>query len=315
MKLKTPKNQLLKRRKPQPDPEADATLPFIEHFHELRRRAIYIAASVLLFSTLAYFVQQQIVAFLLKPSAGQQFIYTSPGGGINFLFTVCLYVGIAISIPIVLYQVLKFLAPLIKADTRHLIARYAVCSAVLAVFGFCLAYFVGLPRALNFLQHQFTTKQVHALFTVQEYLNFLMVYLLGAMLLFQLPIIISFINRIRPLPPRKLLGAERYVIVAAVIIGMIMAPTPDLLNQAIIIVPIILMYNLSILFVWWANRGGARPEQIAKLLESDQQVQAGRLQKPKVPLPLEPLQDKHQPRRLAVNYLSGGATVVNVRLT
>jgi sec-independent protein translocase protein TatC len=317
-KTKPTKNRLLKRRKPRPEPTADTSLPFIEHLHELRRRAIYIALSVVFFSTLAYFVQQHIVNFLLKPSAGQQFIYTSPGGGINFLFTVCLYVGIALSMPIIVYQVLGFFAPLIRDNTKRSMIRYAFFSGALAVAGFCQAYFVGLPRALHFLQHQFTTRQVHALFTVQEYMNFLLVYLLGAVLLFQLPIIISFINRIRPLPPRKLLGAERYVVVAAIIIGMIMAPTPDILNQAIIVVPVILMYNLSILLVWQANRRRERPANIVELLERDQQVQAGRLQKPKQPLPVTPLADGHRhgrrPRRLAVNYLSAGPTAVNVRL-
>ncbi len=317
MKPKQQKNKLLKRRRLQPELTAETKLPFIEHLYELRRRLIYIAASVIAFSTLAYFVQQHIVSFLLRPSAGQQFIYTSPAGGINFLFTVCLYVGIAISIPVVVYQVLGFFAPLIKSNTRHLIVRYSLSSGLLAILGLCLAYFVGLPRALHFLSHQFTTNQVHALFTVQEYMNFLLVYLLGSMLLFQLPVIISFINRIRPLPPRKLLGAERYVIVAAVIIGMIMAPTPNVLSQLIIILPVIFMYNLSILLVWRANRGATRPAHIVELLEQDQVVQQDRLSRPRVNLtsrPSAPVMPDRGPRQLTVNYLSDAATIVNVRL-
>lgn len=314
---KQQKKRNLARRTPQPELTADTSLPFIEHLYELRRRLIYIVASVLVFSTLAYFVQQQIVNFLLRPSKGQQFIYTSPAGGINFLFSVCLYVGVAASIPVIIYQVLGFFAPLTHAQTRRLIIRYSCFSAALAVLGFCLGYFVGLPGALHFLSNQFTTNQVHPLFTIQEYMNFLLIYLLGAALLFQLPIILLFTNRIRPLPPRKLLGAERYVIVAAFIIAMIMAPTPDIINQLIIVLPILFMYNLSIVLIWRVSRQSASPEYIAKLLEQDRQVQADRLQQSGLPLEADPLDRPDPPRRLAGNqFAEGGITkrVMDIRL-
>jgi sec-independent protein translocase protein TatC len=282
---------------------------------------MYIAASVLLFSVLAYFVQQQIVAFLLRPSHGQQFIYTSPAGGINFLFSICMYVGIALSIPVIVYQVLCFLTPLIRTGTRRLLVRYSLFSTGLAAAGLAFGYFVGLPAALHFLGNQFTTKQIHALFTLQEYMSFLMIYLIGSALLFQLPLILLFINRIKPLSPPTLLGAERYVIVAAFVIAMIMTPTPDVFNQSLIAVPIILMYNLSVLLVWKSARRHNRPQYLRALLEQDQMVQASRLQAPRTPLPADPL-DEPQPqplevmpavRRLAVRHFSNPVTV-NVRL-
>jgi sec-independent protein translocase protein TatC len=224
--------------------------PFIEHLYELRKRLVYVVGSIMLFSTIAYLVQQHIVSFLLKPSNGQQFIYTSPGGGINFLFSVCLYVGIAASMPVIVYQLLAFLSPLIHDHVRRSIVLYSFFSAILAIVGFCFGYFIGLPAALHFLSHQFTTKQIHSLFTLQEYMSFLTIYLLGSMLLFQLPIILLLIDHIKPLPPRKLFKAERYVILAAFIISMLMAPTANIFDQLIIAGPIILMYNATILLLW-----------------------------------------------------------------
>ncbi|HVX56162.1 MAG TPA: twin-arginine translocase subunit TatC [Candidatus Saccharimonadales bacterium] len=309
------KNQTAKRRSQRPEPVSDVTLPFIEHLYELRRRLVYVTASVLFFSVAAYFVQQQIVGFLLRPSHGQQFIYTSPGGGINFLFSVCMYVGIAASIPVIVYHVLGFLTPLVRAHTQRLLLRYSLISGALAVTGFCFGYFLGLPAALHFLSNQFTSHQIRALFTLQEYMNFLMIYLLGSALLFQLPIILLFIDRIKPLKPRRLLGAERYVIVAAFIIAMIMTPTTDIFNQSLIAVPIILIYNVSVLLIWKKARSG-RPDRIAELLEHDRAVRASRLAASRQPLPPEPLEplDVTAPvRRLAVNYL-GGPAVVDVRL-
>lgn len=228
--------------------------PFIEHLYELRKRLIYVVGSIMLFSMVAYSVQQHIVSFLLRPSNNQQFIYTSPGGGINFLFSFCLYVGIAASVPVIVYQLLAFLRPLIRDHVRRSIVRYSFFSVILAIIGFCFGYYIGLPAALHFLSNQFTTKQIHPLFTIQEYMSFLTIYLLGSMLLFQLPIILLFINHIKPLPPRKLFKAERYIIVSAFIISMLMAPTANIIDQLIIAGPIIFMYNLTILLLWLINR-------------------------------------------------------------
>jgi sec-independent protein translocase protein TatC len=278
------KNQT--KKTPTPN-RADVSQPFIEHLYELRRRIMYIVLSIIVFSTLAYFVQQQLVSFLLRPSKGQQFIYTSPGGGISFLFTVCTYAGIAASTPIIIYQLLGFFEPLIRNQTRRRIIKYSLYSGVMAIIGFCFGYFIGLPAALHFLSHQFSIKQIRALFTIQEYMSFLMIYLLGSVILFQLPLVLIFTNTIRPIPPRKLIKAERYVIVAAFIISMIMAPTTNLIDQLIIAGPIIFIYNLSILLIWVVNKKSRRPKNIVDLLEADRQVQEARFSKPKTFLALQ----------------------------
>ncbi|HEY4963345.1 MAG TPA: twin-arginine translocase subunit TatC [Candidatus Saccharimonadales bacterium] len=280
----------------------EANLTFLEHLHELRRRLVYVIASVALFATLAYFVQQRIVNFLLRPSHGQQFIYTSPGGGINFLFTVCTYVGIALSIPIIIYQILGFFEPLIKDQTRQSIIKFSSFSIILATIGFFFGYYVGLPSALHFLGNQFTTAQIHALFTLQEYLSFLTIYLVGSMLLFQLPIVLLFIDRIKPLSPKKLLGAERYVIVAAFIISMFMAPTPNVLDQLIIAGPIIIMFNLGVLMIWSINKKTIRPQHIVNLAKQDKQIQDIRVKAPLNAIETPSINEVQPSRRPRTNY-------------
>src|SRR5665213_2535426 len=93
------------RRSAQP---VSVVLPFVEHLLELRRRLYYVAASVFAWGCAAYAVQQHLVSILLRPAKGQQFIYTSPGGGIDFLFRICIYAGIILSLPIIVYNVLRF---------------------------------------------------------------------------------------------------------------------------------------------------------------------------------------------------------------
>jgi len=250
MRKKT-KNQI---KEPLRLPKEDRRLPFIEHVYELRRRLFFVAISITIFSTLGYFVQQQLVHFLLKPSKGQQFIYTTPGGGLNFLFQVCIYFGITLSIPVLIYQALKYIEPLIHHHTRKMMIVFSASSWLLAIGGAAFGYFVGLPIALNFLAHQFTTAQIKPLLTIQEYMSFVIIYLMGSALLFQIPLILMFINRIKPLSPKKLLSYERYLIALAFIAGAIMTPTPDMINQLLFAGPIIIIYQLSIAIIFIRNR-------------------------------------------------------------
>jgi sec-independent protein translocase protein TatC len=232
----------------------DKRIPILEHLKELRSRAIHVALSVFLFASAAYFVQQHLVNILIKPAHGEHFIYTSPVGGINFLFGLCLDVGLIFSFPILAYELLGFLAPLMKPSLRRFISRSVFISVGLGAGGILFGYFFGLPLALHFLGHQFTTKQITPLLTISEYLSFVTLYLGGAALLFQIPLIIAIINRIKPIKPRTLLKLERWVIVFAFVVAIIMAPTVNLLDQLVIAGPVIIAYQIGILLVWYSQK-------------------------------------------------------------
>jgi sec-independent protein translocase protein TatC len=258
---------------------APVTQPFIEHLHELRRRLFYIAASIIFFGGAAYAFENKIIAILLHPAKGQQFIYTSPGGGVDFLFRVCVYVGIALSIPMIVYQVLRYFEPLIGEQSSRFIAWGSVMSGALALSGIVFGYFIGLPNALHFLLHQFVTQQIKPLVTIQSYMAFVAVYMLGSALLFQAPLILLFINRIKPLKPRSLIKSERWVILGAFIIAGLMNPTPNLLAQLTVVAPLLIMYQVGIAIIWYINRKGKKPAFLAELLVQDAEIQAERYEK------------------------------------
>lgn len=253
-----------------------AKLPFIEHLYELRKRLFYVMLSIGIWGTLAYFVQQKIVALLLRPAHNQQFIYTSVGGGIDFLFRVCIYTGVVFSIPIIVYHILKYLQPLIKRDAVRFIGWGSVVSGVLAVLGIIFGYFIGLPSALHFLLHQFTTDQIHPLLTIQSYMSFVTLYMLGSALLFQLPLLLVLINRIKPLKPKKLLGMERWVILIAFVLGGIMNPSPRIQDQILLAGPMILAYQVGVFLIWLTNRNVKRPKHVLDLREKDSEARAAR---------------------------------------
>jgi len=256
-------------------PSPDATQPFIEHVQELRRRLYYIAASVLLWGCAAYGVQQHLVNVLLRPARGEHFIYTSPGGGIDFLFRICAYSGIVLSLPVIVYNVLRFIEPLISKGSRRFIAAGSLLSGLLAAGGVVFGYYVGLPAALHFLLHQFQTVQIQPLVTIQSYLGFVIVYMVGSAMLFQLPLLLLLINRIKPLKPRRLLHYERWVILAAFVMAGLMNPTPNVFSQLLVAGPFILMYQLGIILIAIINRG-RKLSRVEQLHQLDVEAQASR---------------------------------------
>lgn len=280
---------MTKRAKTHPAPKRAKTsssaekLPLSEHLKEFRRRLSYIAACVAIGAGVAYGFEHQLIAALLRPSHGQDFIYTSPMGGINFLFTICLYVGLVVATPVIIYQLLAFLSPLMRGATHRYLLLAASAAGIVAAGGVAFGYFIGLPSALHFLLHQFTTIQVRPLITIQSYVSFVGLYLLGSALMFQLPLILLFINRIKPLTPGGLFKYERYLVVFAFLAAFIMNPTPNLVSQMVVVVPIIVMYQVGIGLIWLRNR---QPKlgRLEQLLAEDAQRQAERSSKRLRPL-------------------------------
>ncbi len=294
---------------------SDRALPFIEHVYELRRRLSYIAISVAIFGAAAYSVERYVVSILLRPAHGQQFIYTSPGGGIDFLFRVCLYIGLIASIPVIIYQLLRYIEPLIKKESVHFIAWGSVASGILAVAGILYGYFWGLPAALHFLLHQFVTKQIQPLVTIQSYMSFVMVYMVGSALLFQVPLILLFINRIKPLKPQQLLHYERHVIAGALLMAAVMNPTPNIFALLLLAGPIILMYQAGIGIIWYLQHDTKKPAQVAALLEKDAQMQAARTKRIAEPQALQNRRITLQPDLAAAGSARADAAISRQQYT
>lgn len=296
MKTKKRTNQNRRTTRRTSNPADTAKLQFIEHVQELRRRFYYIAASVLVWGAATYAVQQHVVNVLLKPARGENFIYTSPGGGIDFLFRICVYTGVIFSLPVIVYNTLRFIEPLIAKASLRFIMLGSFVSGLLALAGIIFGYYLGLPAALHFLLHQFTTAQIRPLVTIQSYLGFVIVYMAGSALLFQVPLVLILVNRIKPLKPRRLLHYERWVILVAFVLAGLMNPTPNVFSQLLVAGPFILMYQVGILLIALINRKH-KPGTVELLYQTDLQAQANRhsLASSLQPLPSEQLINLESP--------------------
>lgn len=193
------------------------------------------------------------MAALMAPLGGQRLVYLTPIGGFSFIFKVSIYFGFGVILPVVIYHLYRFLEPIMDKRRKRSVTLYIFASTILAIAGGSFAYFASLPAALHFLTG-FSIHNVSAMLTVDSYLTFVITYVLGAAALFQIPLILMIINTIKPIPPSKLLSSERFVILGAFIVAAIISPTPDITNQTILAVPIIVMYQFGVLAVWLQSR-------------------------------------------------------------
>ena len=279
--------------------------PLKDHLREVKRRIVYIVLSIALCSALVYGVERKLIEILLRPSHGQHFVYTSPMGGINFLFNVCFYFGIALSMPVIFYNILQFLRPLIRRANQRFIVLSSIASGFIALGGIAFGYFAGLPAALHFLlKQQFHSGQVEAFISIEKYFSFVVAYMTGAALMFQLPLLLIILNRIKPLTPKKMFKYERAVILFSFVSAFIMNPTPNVVDQMLTVIPVLISYQLGIGIVWLINKYDVH-RRYSTLFEKDETLRQERLARVQSaqalpsellpaavtePIPIEPIQ-------------------------
>jgi sec-independent protein translocase protein TatC len=183
---------------------------------------------------------------------GGTLYYLSPTGGFDFIISVCLVFGFLLSIPVVFYEFMRFVLPAFPKLPKVSIIFFSILSFILMAVGVGFAYFISLPAAFNFLE-KFGNTSLKSLISADLFLSFVIHYVFGFGILFELPLVILIINKIYRLSIRNLLGFERWVILLSSIFAAILTPTSDIVNMAIMAVPIIVLYQLSILLVAVVN--------------------------------------------------------------
>lgn len=249
-------------KKPTRNPQANQINPnyyspdrkktLAEHIDEIRFRLFWVVITLLLASGVGYFLHKQLLLLAQKP-LGSELYYTSPGGGITFIFKLCFSFAFVVALPVILYHFMRFFFPVMAHIQQKTITKFVIASIILAYSGVTFAYFVSLPAALHFLSN-IGNYSLSALITVDTYFDFVVSYLLGFAVLFQTPIIVLFINKIKPLTPGGMMRGQRYIVLASFIVAAILTPTPDPVNQTIMALPAIVLYQFSVFMVWRINK-------------------------------------------------------------
>ena len=257
-----------------------------EHLYELRVRLLIVVAGFLSFSAIGYLVRKPLTHYLITP-LHQSVYFTTPQGGFEFFMRVIMTVGIIGAVPIATYQLLRFVEPAIgKKFRRAFMHRMFAASIFLVIVGVLFGYFIVLPTTLEFFGG-FAGNQIHPLISANDYLTLVLGVLATFALIFQLPLIISIIDHIKPLTPDQLTRYRRHVLVGSLILAVLLPFTYDPLTQFIMAAPIIGLYEASVLVVRFSHRltrQQKRAQRIADLVEAMRQAD---LEKTHVPSRLE----------------------------
>jgi sec-independent protein translocase protein TatC len=229
------------------------TTTFGDHFQELKGRLFWVAIAFCIASAIAYPNFQKIMDLLVRPLGNQKLYYMTPAGGFSFMIKICMYVGLVGILPVIIYHLYKFIAPIMQKNRSRSVLVYTVASSVLAVGGIVFAYTISLPAALKFL-NGFSLGHINALLGLDAYVSFITAYLLAGAVLFQLPLVMLIVDSITPLKPKKLMSYQRHIIVASFVAAAILSPTPDAVNQTLLAAPMVAMYQFGILLIWAKKR-------------------------------------------------------------
>jgi sec-independent protein translocase protein TatC len=290
-------------KKPSRSAVSEPTM-MIHHVKEFQIRLLVVVAILIVGMVVGYFFYEPLFAFIKAPLNGPLH-YTSPSGSFTFVIKICLLVGIITAIPAAVYNIIMFVQPALKKRLSKVRVYLATLfSLLLATIGGSFAFFIIIPLALKFF-YKFQVDGLVALISADDYLRFVVGVIITFVLIFQLPLIISFIDHIKPLSPLKLFKAEKYIIVGSVAVGVLVPFAFDPVVQMLIASPIIVLYNLSIgiVFIQRLMRAKAakRHEKQARKAITKQPVVAAGQDIAKTPVRLvpatEPLRVQAQPKQ------------------
>lgn len=232
---------------------AARTPTLIDHIVELRWRLTKVVALFGVGAVLGYLVRGNIIQALEKP-LGQELYFTSPTGSFEFIMQVCGLAGLVIALPVLIYQILRFIEPALSRPLKlRLILTVVASSYFLAAMGMLFAYYVGLPSALKFFS-SVGTEHLQAMITIDKYFRFVMSYMVTFALAFQLPLLLLLIDHFTPLGPKKLRKWRKFVIVGAFTIALLTPVAPEPVTQMILAAPIIALYEFSVILIWFRDR-------------------------------------------------------------
>lgn len=231
---------------------SDDELPkmtFLDHLEELRRRLIVssIAIAVGFFACWAF--AERIFATLQDPLTkflppGDTLAYTRLTAPFFLYMKVAFFAGLFLASPIVLLQLWLFIAPGLYKRERRLAAPFIFFGTLFFVLGGYFGYRFLLPATCNFFVE--TGKQFKQMVTVDDYFSFASTIILATGLVFETPILIFFLARIGIVTPAFLMQKFKYAVVLSFIIAAVVTPTPDMVTQAALAVPMILLYLIGV---------------------------------------------------------------------
>jgi sec-independent protein translocase protein TatC len=244
---------------PPPEPEAGGTMTLLDHLFELRSRVMWSGIGVVL--GMVVFVIPPIgfgaIEFLKAPAEARNPDFfpqaITPLENVVTYFRVVLLGGIAIGMPMLVYQMMRFVTPALTPQERRWIIPVVVGASLSFFLGLAFGYFVVLPAAYGFL-FSFGSGFADINPTISSYIDLTTRLLLVMGIVFETPIIVMGLAKFRVFTARQLWGWWRYAIVISFVFAAIATPTPDPITQSLVGGPMVVLYFVGVGLAWLVRR-------------------------------------------------------------
>ena len=219
-----------------------SSMSVVDHLSELRTRLVIAIVAIIIGTLGAYYYVEDILQILVAP-AGKLY-YTKPTEAFFTYMKISLLAGCIVSSPVWFYQIWAFIVPALSKGEKKVTFMVVPTAVVLFVVGVLFSYYLVLPMAIQFFIG-FGTDELQPLFSIGQYIDFVIAFILPFGITFELPLILIALGVLGILSSDRLREYRKMFILLAFIIGAAISPTPDMLSQTMIAGPMILLYEIS----------------------------------------------------------------------
>lgn len=234
------------------------SMTFAEHLGELRTRLIRCLLGLAVGGALSFWQIDRIVAFLTAPVP--QLYVMKPAEAFMIYVKIALWSGAILASPLLAWEFWAFLVPAFTEREKRTLLLFVPSSVLLFLAGLVFSYRLILPQGLQFLL-AFSQGAVQPLWSLESYLDFVVLMVLPVGLFFNLPLVLLLLAKLGLVTSDGLKKARRYVIVLAFIVAAVITPTTDMVSQTLLALPLLLLYEISLVLIRvFLKRQGRRRE-------------------------------------------------------
>jgi sec-independent protein translocase protein TatC len=233
-------------------------ITFMGHLRELRSCLVRSVIALLVALPISFYVSKYVFDILMKPVPGIKLIYTEITEMLGTYAKVTLIIAVILTLPFIVYQIVMFVRPALTRRERSYVYIMLPAIAICFVIGVTFAYFVLLPPALNFL-FTFGSDIAEPMIKVGNYVSVLTNLLFWIGMCFEIPIVMFFLTKIGVIKPGWLSKYRKAAYIIAFVIGAVITPTFDPVNQSLVAIPVIILYEFGIILSKVAQRKKGTP--------------------------------------------------------
>lgn len=254
---------------PEPEPEdifEEMTLQ--EHLEELRQRILYSAIAIAIAFVIGLILAFPLLGIMADYSGLETFVVISPTESFATFMRVGFYIAVALAMPVLMYQLIAFMGPGMTSQERYYVRLALIPVSILFVIGMAFAFFIVIPRALNFLAGFGAGGYggpvvFEEAFRASEVISFYFRLMLWIGLIFQMPVVIFVLVKLGIVSADRLASVRKFMLIGCMIAAAIITPTPDPFNMLLVAVPMYLLYELGLLLSRFAIGGSPAAETSA----------------------------------------------------